>query len=184
MDGSKIRKGAELILEGLLGPEWDADENYIDTPARVQRFYEEFFRDRNFAVSTFPQKVDQMIVVSHHKTWTMCPHHLLPVGLDVSLAYLPKQDVLGLSKLVRLIENHLTEPQLQETLTDSIADELMRISIPQPLGSAVSIYGNHLCMQMRGVHTSAEVHTSALRGVFLEKPEVREEFFWFVRKAR
>jgi len=182
-DKAAIEKGVEYILHGLLGPEWEADRNYSDTPRRVADFYEEMFRKRGYATTTFPDDYDQMIVFAHHEAYTLCPHHLLPVRFDVSLAYIPHGAVLGLSKLARLIENHFEEPILQEVLTDSIADELMKRLSPEPLGSAVLVYGEHSCMQIRGPKTTARIATQALRGVFLEKPEAREEFLALVRRA-
>jgi len=177
-----IRKGVELILEGLLGPEWASDPNYEDTPRRVSDFYAEMFRKRNYQIKTFPDPSRQMIILAHHIAYTLCPHHLLPVRLDVSLAYLPTGHVLGLSKLARLIENHFEEPILQEAFTESLADELMTTPESEPLGSAVLVYGEHDCMRVRGVKTTGECITSAIRGVFIKEIKVRDEFLRLVRK--
>lgn len=179
----------ELILEGLIGPEWRADENYADTPRRVADFYEEIFRSRGYEPTIFPAKYRQMIVLAHHTEWAMCPHHLLPFRVDISVAYIPceqeEANVIGLSKLIRLVQNHFEEPILQETLTDSIADELVRVMGKRPpMGVAVLITGEHTCMQARGVKTSGRVITEALRGVFLEKAEVRGEFLLLLRSNR
>lgn len=196
MERSKIEKGIEMVLEGLLGPEWESDRNYEDTPRRVADFYEEMFGPRGYEITTFPDKFRQMIVLAHHQAWTLCPHHLLPVRFDVSAAYIPgvksiykdeitiseESEVIGLSKLVRLVMNHFTEPILQETLTESVADELMRTTDPQPKGSAVLIYGDHSCTQIRGPKTSGFFVTSAMRGAFLDKPEVRNEFLNLVMR--
>lgn len=182
MNTKLIEKGTALILEGLVGPEWQADANYQDTPSRVAAFYKEMFQTREYETTAFKEDQKQMVVLAHHIDYTMCPHHLLPVRLDISLAYLPNGSVLGLSKLVRLVKNHFEEPILQESLTDSIADELMRHPHPKPHGAGVLIYGEHACMQVRGVKTSSHVVTSAMRGAFLDKPEVREEFLRLVSK--
>lgn len=182
MNKKKIEKGVEFILEGLLGKQWSADRNYEDTPRRVARFYEEMFRERPYTQTAFEEKHDQMIMLLHHTDFTICPHHLLPVKFDISCAYLPNGAVLGLSKLVRMIQNHFEEPILQETLTDSLADELMSIK-PTPLGAAVLVYGDHACMQVRGARTTADVVTSAMRGVFLEKPDTRSEFLGIARRT-
>lgn len=190
MNKTKIQQGIRLVLEGLAGPEWKEDPNYKDTPRRVADFYEEMFSQQSYEPTTFPAKYRQMIVLAHHKQWAMCPHHLLPFELDISVAYIPagngESEVLGLSKLVRLIQNHFEEPILQEDLTDSVADEVLRVltknPVSAPQGVGVLIEGAHTCMQARGVKTAAYVVTEALRGVFLKKPEVRLEFFELIRR--
>jgi len=184
LNKKKIGQGVEHILEGLLGKEWSADHNYEETPARVARFYEEFFRPRNYQLTTFPEKYDQMIIVAHHIDWTLCPHHLLPVRLDISLAYIPNGAVLGLSKLARLVQNHFTEPLLQEELTESIVNELMHKPNPTPLGAACLIYGRHSCMNIRGPKSSGETITSSFRGVFTEKQSTKDEFLNLVRSIK
>ena len=183
MNSAKIKKGTALILEGLVGPEWRDDPNYEETPNRVARFYAEMFQPRNYQTTVFPDDYKQMLVLAHHTEWTLCPHHLLPVELDISLAYIPAGGVLGVSKLARLVQNHFSEPVLQEALTESIADELMSKPRPAPHGAAVLIYGAHDCMRIRGVKTHGCIVTSAVRGVFLEKPEVRAEFLSIVRRG-
>ena len=195
MNKNKIKKGTALVLEGLIGPEWQEDANYRDTPRRVADFYEEMFAPRGYEAATFPAAYRQMIILSHHKEWAMCPHHLMPFKMDISVAYIPCDTkparVLGLSKLVRLIQNHFEEPILQEDLTDSIANEVIRVlthkekgalQLSKPMGVGVLIEGEHTCMQARGVKTGGYVITSAMRGVFLNKPEVREEFLTIIRR--
>ncbi len=182
MDLKKIEEGTVRLLEGLIGPEWVNDSNYEDTPARVAKFYSEMFGNHEYKITMFKDKFEQMITIAHHTAWTLCPHHLLPVKFDISLSYIPNGMVMGLSKMVRLVMNHFSEPILQETLTDSIADELMRRPRPKPLGAAVLIYGDHACMQIRGTRTTAHASTSAMRGVFLDKSEVRQEFLDLVMR--
>jgi GTP cyclohydrolase I len=177
----QVEVGVRHILEGLLGKEWSADHNYEETPARVARFYAEFFRPRNYQLTSFPEKYDQMIVVAHHQDWTLCPHHLLPVSLDISLAYIPNGAVLGLSKLARLVQNHFTEPLLQEELTESIVHELMTKPAQKPLGAACLIFGRHACMQIRGPKTQGYAITSAFKGAFLDNPAIKAEFLALVR---
>jgi GTP cyclohydrolase I len=189
MNETLIKKGVATLLSGLLGPEWKSDPNYEDTPRRVAKFYAEMFAEHDYNITTFPGDNKQMIVLSHYQAWTLCPHHLLPVELDVSLAYIPNGEVVGVSKLARLVMNHFTEPVLQEDLTDSIADELMtklKTSGPKPktpLGAAVLIYGRHDCMRIRGIKSANScIITSAMRGIFLEKPDVKEEFLSLVKE--
>jgi len=182
MQRRKIEKGVELILEGLLGPAWKSDRNYVDTPRRVADLYAELFRERPYGLTTFPEAHNQMVVLAHHKDATFCPHHLLPVLLDVSVGYIPSGEVLGLSKLARLIQAHFSEPILQEDLTDSIADELQKRT--GALGVGVYVVGVHMCMRIRGPKTSGCVVTSAMRGAFLEKPEVRHEFLSIIQGVK
>ena len=191
MNTKKIEKGIELVLEGLVGPDWQLDINYVETPQRVARFYKELFSRDGSELTTFPDEFDQMIVLAHHLDWALCPHHLLPVKLDISLAYIPNRHVLGLSKLARLVRACLNKPISQETLTDLIADRLndnvtvresQMLSPNRPFGTAVLIYGEHACMQIRGVKTTAYTVTCTVRGAFREKPEVKEEFLALVRR--
>jgi len=121
-----------------------------------------------------------MVILSHHRDTTLCPHHLLPVFLDISLAYIPDKHVLGLSKLVRLVQAHFEEPILQEALTDSIVEELTtRVS---PAGAVCLIYGTHTCMQIRGPKTTACAITTAVRGVFSDDVALRKTFYDLVRR--
>jgi len=184
MNQRLIRKGAAYILEGLIGKDWAQDSNYEGTPDRVARFYAEMFQPRALDVRTFPDDYKQMVVLAHHVEWTLCPHHLLPVRLDISVAYIPNGAVLGVSKLARLILNHFQEPVLQEELTDSLVDELMSKPDPAPLGTAAVVFGTHDCMRIRGVKTDGYIVTSAVRGVFKDKAEVRSEFLSFVGSPR
>ena len=184
MDEKAINHGVTLILKGLLGPEWSSDPNYEDTPRRVTAFYKEMFSRHNYTITTFPGENQQMIILSHLIAWTLCPHHLLPVELDLSLAYIPNGQVVGVSKLARLVMNHFTEPTLQEDLTDSVADELMSKLVPAPKGAAVLVYGRHDCMRIRGIKSNSTIITSAMRGVFLEKADVKEEFLSLVRREK
>ena len=183
MNTKKIELGVTLVLDGLFEKwNWSADADFKDTPARVARFYEEFFSRDGKALTAFEEKYDQMIVLAHHTDWALCPHHLLPVKLDISLAYLPKGRVLGLSKLARLIRMCLNYPISQEEFTDKLAHMLSTSVKPFPYGSAVLVYGEHACMQIRGVKTTAFTITSDMRGIFRKKPEVKEEFLALVRR--
>jgi len=183
LNTKKIEEGIELVLDGLHTElNWRADPEYKDTPKRVARFYEEFFTRDGKPLTAFPEKFDQMVVLAHHTDWALCPHHLLPVKLDISLAYIPRGRVLGLSKLARLIGMNLHHPVSQEELTDRLAQDLSNCVRPTPHGSAVLIYGEHACMQMRGVKTTGYSITSDVRGVFRSRPEVKEEFLALVRR--
>jgi GTP cyclohydrolase I len=168
----RIEQGVRLILEGL---EVDlSDRNYKETPKRVARMYRELFTPHRNTYAVFPESHQNMIMLRGHEVVTLCPHHLLPVRMKVFLGYIPNKQVLGLSKLARCIEDHLTEPKLQEALTDEIAQYLqLRLD---PKGVACVVVGQHGCMRDRGVHTTADVVTSCMTGAFFTNQISREEF--------
>lgn len=181
-----VVKGVNLILYGL-----DVDksnENFLDTPKRVAKGLKEICRGlyekeavvENFTKAVFKSKNDEMVVMKDIDCYGMCPHHLLPVEVTASIAYVPNGKVVGLSKLVRLTEIIFAQPVLQEDATVEIADLLMKKLDAQ--GSAVHISGKHLCMACRGVKkTNAVTVTSAVRGCFKNDGKTRDEFFSLVR---
>jgi GTP cyclohydrolase I len=174
-----ILEGVKLILQGLeVDPN---DQNYIKTPWRVLETYKELFNHVTPFPPTFKDAYTEMLVARHHKAWGMCPHHLLPVHLDVSIGYIPAGSVVGLSKLARIANHALGKPILQEAVTQDIVDSLMTKIKPTPKGAACVIEGQHLCMQMRGVKTPGNVVTSAMQGLFLTDPATRSEFLSLVR---
>jgi GTP cyclohydrolase I len=128
---------------------------------------------------TFPAKYTEMVISKHNTAFGVCPHHLLPVVYRISLAYIPTEKVLGLSKLSRLARLVARGPRLQEDLTHELADILH--DQLQSQGSAVYIEGLHMCMAARGVHAhEARLVTSGVRGIFLDKLATREEFIKLV----
>ena len=131
---------------------------------------------------TFQADCDQMVVVRDIPYHSLCEHHLLPFHGQVTLGYVPSEGrVVGLSKLPRLVHCFARRLQVQERLTTQIADALQ--AIVRPAGVGVAVTGSHTCMQMRGIRSSGVMLTSALRGVFLEKPEARAEFLSLARLA-
>lgn len=181
-----VVRGVNLILYGL-----DVDktnENFLDTPKRVAKSLKEICRGLyekeaivdNFTKAVFRSKNDEMVVMDKIDCYGMCPHHLLPVEITASVAYVPNGKVVGLSKLVRLTEVIFAQPVLQEDGTVEVADLLMKRLDAQ--GSAVYVCGKHLCMACRGVKkTNAVTITSALRGCFKNDAKTRDEFFSLVR---
>jgi GTP cyclohydrolase I len=128
---------------------------------------------------TFPAKYTEMVISKHNVAFGVCPHHLLPVVYNISLAYIPVEKVLGLSKLTRLARMIARGPRLQEDLTHELAD-ILHEQI-QSHGSAVYIEGLHMCMAARGVGAhEARLVTSGVRGVFLEQLATRDEFMKLV----
>ena len=175
---SEIAKHVEGILDLL---EVDkTDMNYLDTPRRVARMLIEDFTPKPFAWATFNQDYNQMVVMRNHITFTRCPHHLERVRLNVSIGYIPNKRLLGLSKLPRLADSLAVGCNLQEALTNKIAEELWNVL--NPLGVGVFVLGQHNCMQARGVHTTGDVITSSFRGCMLEEGPARAEFLDLIRR--
>lgn len=180
-------EGYDKILEGigLLGFDIH-DENFADTAKRAAKGLHELIHDQKqvradvdaLLAKTFPAKYTEMVISKHNTCFGMCPHHLLPVIYRISMAYIPTEKVLGLSKLSRLARLIARAPRLQEDLTHELADILHENLASQ--GSAVYIEGLHMCMAARGVGAhEARLVTSGVRGVFLELA-TREEFIKLV----
>jgi len=123
----------------------------------------------------FEEEHASMILVRDIEVYSMCEHHMLPFFGRAHVAYVPDGRIVGLSKLPRIVEMFARRLQVQERLTDQVADAVMEILAPQGVG--VVIEAAHLCMMMRGVEKqNSRTVTSALRGIFREDPKTREEF--------
>ena len=180
-------KGYEDILEGIRLLGFDVgDENFAETAKRAAKGLHELIHDQKQVKSevaallakTFPAKYTEMVISKHNTCFGVCPHHLLPVIYRISMAYIPTEKVLGLSKLSRLARMIARAPRLQEDLTHELAD-ILHVEL-QSQGSAVYIEGLHMCMAARGVGAhEARLVTSGVRGVFLELA-TREEFIKLV----
>jgi len=187
-----FEEGYEKLLEGfeVLGYQPKTDENFAGTAARSARGLSEIVRDRQAVrteiaemfTKTFPAKYKEMVISKYNVAFGICPHHLLPVIYRISLAYIPTNQVLGISKLSRLAKLMARAPVLQEDLTHELARKLH--DDLESDGSAVYIEGLHLCMAARGSNShEARVVTSAVRGVFLDQLATREEFIKLVTAA-
>lgn len=180
-------EGYSKIIEGVRQLGYDVDDdNFKDTGARAAKALHELVNDQKqvkpavaeLLAKTFPAKYTEMVISKHNTAFGMCPHHLLPVIYRISMAYIPTEKVLGLSKLSRLARLIARGPRLQEDLTHELADILHEQL--QSQGSAVYIEGLHMCMAARGVGAhEARLVTSGVRGVFLELA-TREEFIKLV----
>ena len=181
-------EGYQKILEGvgLLGYDI-TDENFADTARRAAKGLHELILDQKqvsvevkaLLAKTFPAKYTEMVISKHNTAFGVCPHHLLPVIYRISMAYIPTDKVLGLSKLSRLARMIARGPRLQEDLTHELADILHHQL--QSQGSAVYIEGLHMCMAARGVGAhEARLVTSGVRGIFLQNLATREEFIKLV----
>lgn len=152
-------------------------EGLKDTPRRWASWWREFIEyDIGTVDTAFSQIEDgQMVLVSGMRVYSLCEHHLLPFWCDVSIAYIPRDRVLGLSKFARVAQKHAHRLQLQERLVSNIADELQELTGTQHVAVAAS--GEHLCMTMRGIRTPAVITSTVRRGAFLEDV-VFDRFLW------
>lgn len=158
-------------------------EGLRDTPRRVADMYEELTEGYSMnpkeILSREWSEVTGMVIAKEIDFFSVCEHHLLPFYGKVHIGYIPSRAVVGISKLVRLVDCFSKRLQLQERMTKQIVDAINENL--HPYGVAVVVQARHLCMQMRGVKNSADIVTSELRGQF-EKLETRNEFFEMLRK--
>ena len=179
MDQESIRQAIRILLAAV--GENPEREGLRRTPDRVARMYGELLegyqQDPNALVNDalFEVKYDEMVLVHDIEFYSLCEHHMLPFLGRAHVAYLPRNMVLGLSKIPRIVDMFARRLQVQERMTRQIAeciDELLN-----PLGVAVVIEGLHLCATMRGVKKhDARMTTSAMLGAFRNSLATREEF--------
>jgi GTP cyclohydrolase IA len=186
-DARLVRRIARHVAGILRELGLDAnDPNLRDTDQRVARMYVEMFHGLKEGVeprvTTFPNEegYDHMVMEKEIPFYSMCAHHLVPFYGHAHIAYIPGDQILGLSKFGRILEFYAKRPQLQERLTEQVVDFL--VEKLDPKGAMVVIEARHLCVEMRGVKKpGALTVTSALRGAFHERP-VREEFLDLLRR--
>jgi GTP cyclohydrolase I len=154
-------------------------EGLIETPRRVVKAFKEMTVGYDTDISkilgvTFDVDCDEMVVVKDIPFSSLCEHHMLPFTGTATVAYIPGKRVVGLSKIPRLVDAYAKRLQVQERLTNQIADAM--VEHLEPLGVGVIIKGHHSCMSLRGVGKSGTMMTSALRGVIRTKAAARAEF--------
>ena len=180
----------KLVRELLLGIGEDPDRDGLKgTPARVSqslRFLTSGYTqdvDKVLNNAMFDVSYDEMVIVSDIDFFSLCEHHLLPFFGKVHIAYLPSRKVIGISKIVRLVEIFSRRLQVQERLTTQIAETISeRIT---PLGVGVVIEAQHMCMLMRGVEKqNSRAITSSMLGTFRTRHETRMEFLDLIHKGR
>jgi len=178
-----IRRELELIGED---PE---REGLLKTPSRVAKAME--FLTQGYASSAeevvgkgiFKEDHDNMIMVRDIELYSLCEHHMLPFFGKAHVAYIPNGKIVGLSKIPRIVDVYARRLQVQERLTEQIAEGLCRVLNPSGVGVVVEAY--HLCMMMRGVEKqNSKTITSALRGAFREDPKTRDEFLRLAHNGR
>jgi GTP cyclohydrolase IA len=148
------------------------------SPIRMAEAYAELLTARDFELTTFPndEGYDELVLVKAIPVQSVCEHHLLPFFGVAHVAYLPGDRILGLSKVARVVEMFARRPQVQERLTQQVANWL-DLNL-RPKGVGVVVEAEHTCMTLRGVRAGgALTRTSALAGVLREDPSARAEFF-------
>jgi GTP cyclohydrolase I len=186
VDHERIRRAVREILAAV-GEDPDR-EGLLETPDRVARMYAEIFSGLHtdpaaHLQKTFTQKHDEMVLVKDIEFASVCEHHLLPFTGKAHVGYLPDGKVVGLSKLARVVEALARRPQVQERMTEDLADLVMRELNPRGVG--VIVEAEHSCMTIRGVRKPGSVTvTSALRGLFKTNPTTRGELMALVRGSK
>lgn len=185
IDHQKIEQAIRMLIEAI-GEDAER-EGLLDTPARVARMYQEvcsgIFEDptEHFDV-VFSEEHEELVLVKDIPFYSLCEHHLVPFFGHAHVAYLPRKGhVTGLSKLARAVESVARRLQLQERITSTVADSIMRKL--EPHGVMVMVEAEHMCMTMRGVKKPGSTTTTmATRGVFQEDANARLEVLNLIQK--
>jgi GTP cyclohydrolase I len=183
VDLAAAESAAAAFLTAL-GLPLDA-EGLHATPGRMARAYAEMFSPRAFDLTTFPndEGYDELVLARGIPVQSVCEHHLLPFVGVAHVGYLPGDRILGLSKLARVVEMFARRPQVQERLTQQVADWLATSLGPRGVG--VVVEAEHLCMTMRGVRAGGtSTVTSALHGRLRSDASSRAEFFALATSGR
>ena len=161
-------------------------EGLIKTPSRVAKAWEYLSQGYNQNVeklinnAIFSENYDQMVVVKDIEFYSMCEHHLLPFFGHAHIAYIPNGKIIGLSKIPRLVDMFARRLQVQERMTQEIANSLN--DALNPSGVAIIIEAQHMCMQMRGVEKKKSyMSTSSMLGIFRTDNKTRKEFLDIIK---
>jgi GTP cyclohydrolase I len=175
----EFEKAVKTILE-IVGEDPNR-EGLLKTPQRVAKAFEFMTQGYNqnpvevLNEALFESDNDQMVLIKDIEFYSMCEHHLLPIIGRAHVAYIPDGKVVGLSKIPRMVDVFARRFQIQEQLTEQIADAIHDVIAPKGVG--VVVQARHMCIEMRGVQkTHSATTTSALRGMFL-RSDTRKEFF-------
>lgn len=183
-----VEKAIEQFLTAL-GYDWENDPNMKDTPKRVAKMY---VNEVTSGTYDAPPKVTDfqntsgyggMVVQKRIEVKSLCSHHLQPFIGKAFVAYIPGDNVVGLSKLNRIVEWYARRPQLQEQLTQQIAN-FVHEALPGNKGVAVYISCEHLCCKLRGVNQDSEMDTAVLSGAFDTESSARQEFYSIINSSR
>ena len=183
--GVDLPRAARAVEELLRALGQDVSRPGLErTPERVARSLQEMLTPLPFEVTKFAndEGYDELVLVRDISFSSLCEHHLLPFTGVAHLAYLPRTHIVGLSKLARVVDRYSRRLQVQERMTQQIADWLTDELDPRGVG--VVVEAEHLCMQVRGARASgSHTTTSALRGRLRDDPRTRAEFLSLVRRA-
>ncbi|MBD8006373.1 GTP cyclohydrolase I FolE [Bacillus norwichensis] len=185
IDRKKIEEAVRMILDAI--GENPEREGLLDTPKRVAKMYEEIFSGINtdpeqYFETIFGEDHEELVLVKDIPFYSLCEHHLVPFFGKAHVAYIPRNGrVTGLSKLARAVEAVARRPQLQERITSTVADAVMKKL--EPHGVMVIIEAEHMCMTMRGVKKpGSKTVTSAVRGIFLKDSQSRNEVLTLIKQ--
>jgi GTP cyclohydrolase I len=174
---------AENLLRNVMpNEEWDNDPHLGNTPTRFAKMLRELTTPEQFEFTTFPNRgTDEMVIVKDIPFYTLCAHHVIPFFGVAHVAYIPEAEVAGLSKLARTVQLFAKGLNVQEELTQTVANYIEEQL--QPKGVAVVMVAEHLCMTMRGVQVpGTKTTTSCMKGVFSDHDRMaRAEFLELIR---
>jgi GTP cyclohydrolase I len=183
-----IERIEKAVKEILLAVGEDVErEGLKGTPARVANMYAELLAGmhedpKQHLRSVFPEDYDEIVLLRDIPFYSICEHHLMPFIGSAHVAYLPAGVVLGVSKLAHIVDCFARRLQVQEKLTDQIADFIMNSL--KPRGVAVVLEASHSCMTIRGIKKPGSIMvTSALRGIFKRDPKSRSEIMSLMHKG-
>ncbi len=189
-NGQPVDKLARMVHEilTLLGED-PARDGLRDTSTRVAKAWRELTRgyaqnpDEVLKSALFDVTYDEMVIVKDIEVFSLCEHHMLPFFGKMHVAYIPREKVIGLSKTARLVDIFARRLQIQERLTQQVAETIQTAIAPKGVG--VICEAQHLCMMMRGVEKQhSSTITSSMMGIFRENPKTREEFLALVSAGR
>ncbi len=164
-------------------------EGLLNTPKRVAKAYEfltsgyktDIHKLVNGAI--FEERIEGMVIVRDIELYSLCEHHLLPFFGRAHVAYIPNKKIIGISKIPRIVDVFARRLQVQERLTDQVANAIQEIL--DPIGVGVIMKAKHMCMMMRGVEKqNSELLTSCMLGEFRDSPITRNEFLDLIRTGQ
>ena len=179
IDQEKVKEAVRLLLKGI--GEDTGREGLIETPDRIARMYGEICGGMEMDVKeilskTFVTEKTEMVLEKDIVFYSMCEHHMLPFFGKVHIAYIPGGRIVGLSKLARCVEVYAKRLQIQERMTEQIAEAVMEHLSPK--GVMVLTEAEHMCMTMRGIKKpGSKTVTYAVKGAFREDARLQESFF-------
>ena len=181
---AKIEEAVSMLLEAI--GEDVQREGLVETPARIARMYEEIFSgldesSQELMAKRFHVENNDMVLEKDIVFYSMCEHHLLPFFGKVHVAYVPNGEVVGLSKLARTVEVYAKRPQLQERMTNQIADAIMNELGAK--GAMVMVEAEHMCMTMRGIKKpGSKTVTCVKRGKFEKDDTLVRDFYQMLQQ--